>query len=60
MKRKIKAIEIVRRVRVATNMIQFYVEELVQTNKIKVWKIAKIFYSKAKADRSMEKLNGTH
>ena len=50
-------IEIQRRVRSADNGVQFYIEELLPVRKIKVWKIAKLYYSYTKAMRAMEKLN---
>ena len=53
-------VEVQRRVRRADNCIQFYVEELMEVGKIKVWKIAKVFYSKTRATKAMEALNATH
>jgi len=55
--KKIKKIEIQRRVRLATNGIQHYVEELVEVGKLKVWKIAKVRYSHMRARKAMEALN---
>ena len=54
---KLKASGTVRRVRQATNMVQFYVEELVEVGKLKVWKIAKVRYSHMRARKAMEALN---
>ena len=54
---KLKTDGVVRRVRQATNMIQWYVEELITVGKIKVWKIAKVRYSHMRARKAMEALN---
>ena len=66
MKRKIGKInlphttEVQRRVRLADNCIQHFVEELVEVGKIKVWKIAKVRYSHERARKAMEALNVSH
>jgi len=66
MKRKIGKLnvphrdEVPRRVRLADNCIQWFVEELMEVGKIKVWKIAKVRYSKIRATKAMEALNATH
>jgi len=63
MKRKIGKVnlphttEVARRVRLADNRIQHYVEELVVVGKIKVWKIAKVYYDMRLAYKAMEALN---
>ena len=53
-------VEVQRRVRRADNCIQFYVEELIAVGKIKVWKIAKVFYDMKRAEKAMEALNVSH
>ena len=57
---KLKENDTVRRVRQAKNMVQWYVEELVEVGKIKVWKIAKVRYSHERARKAMEALNVSH
>jgi len=55
---KIKKLDVQRRVVKATNGVQFYIEELIMTSKIGVWKIAKVYYSYVKAAKAMEVLDG--
>ena len=49
-------VEVQRRVVMATNKVQFYIEELIIANKIGAWKIAKVFYDYKKATIAMEKM----
>ena len=58
--KKIEKMKIQRRVVPAMNGIQFHVEELIMTNKIGIWKIAKFRYSYKSAKEEMEILDGTH
>ena len=48
--------EVKRRVVMATNKVQFYIEELIISSKVGVWKIAKVFYNYKKATVAMEKM----
>ena len=52
--------EVQRRVVMAVNGHQFFIEELITTDKLGVWKIAKVYYSFIKAKKAMEALNATH
>ncbi len=49
-------VEVKRRVVMATNKVQFYIEELITVNKLGIWKIAKVFYNYKKATKVMEKM----
>ena len=49
--------EVQRRVVQAVNGHQFFIEELITIGKLGVWKIAKVYYSFAKARKAMEELN---
>ena len=49
-------VEVQRRVVMAVNGHQFFIEELITTSKLSVWKIAKIYYSFIKAKKEMEKM----
>ena len=57
--KKIKKLRVQRRVVKAVNGIQYYVEELIMTNKIGLWKIAKVHYHYGKAMTEMESLNAS-
>jgi len=49
-----------RRVRRADNCIQFYIEELCHSGKIRTWKIAKVFYDMISAEKYILKQKDTH
>jgi len=49
-------VEVQRRVVQSVNGHQFFIEELITTSKLSVWKIAKIYYSYRRAKREMEKM----
>ena len=62
MKRKIGKLnvphrdEVQRRVVMAVNGHQFFIEELITTGKLSIWKIAKVYYSFIRAKKEMEKM----
>ena len=49
-------VEVQRRVVMSVNGHQFFIEELITTAKLSVWKIAKIYYSFIRAKKEMEKM----
>ena len=49
-------IEVQRRVVMAVNGHQFFIEELIAVGKLNVWKIAKIYYSFSMAKKEMGKM----
>ena len=49
-------VEVQRRVVMSVNGHQFFIEELITTGKLSIWKIAKIYYSFVKAKKEMEKM----
>ena len=53
-------VEVQRRVVMAVNGHQFFIEELITTGKLNTWKIAKVYYSFIKAKKAMEALNVSH